>query len=111
MPDLCRKRQGMKRKARAEQMAQLIEAQAKSGLSKQAFCTRHDIPLARFYYWQRRLCEVESTPAFSPGFTALSVCPAAELELRLPTGQWIGVRVQSADALGLLLKAMEQDHA
>lgn len=77
----------MKRKARAEQMAQLIEAQAKSGLSKQAFCTRHDIPLARFYYWQRRLCEVESTPAFSPGFTALSVCPAAELELRLPTGQ------------------------
>ncbi len=84
----------MTRKARAEQMAQLIEAQAKSGLSKKAFCAKHDIPVAKFYYWQRRLSQEEQESPVPAGFTPLSVRPAADLELRLPGGQWIGVRTQ-----------------
>ena len=101
----------MTRKARAEQMAQLIEAQAKSGLSKKAFCAEHDIALAKFYYWQRRLSQEEQVPPAPSGFTPLSVRPAADLELRLPDGQWIGVRTQSSDAMRVLLDAIATDHA
>lgn len=101
----------MTRKARAEQMAQLIEAQAKSGLSKKAFCAEHDIALAKFYYWQRRLSQEEQEPPAPSGFTPLSVCPAADLELRLPSGQWIGVRTQSSDTMRVLLDAIATDHA
>ena len=101
----------MTRKARAAQMAQLMEAQAKSGLSKQAFCAKHDIPVANFYYWQRRLREEEQPPAVPQGFTPLSVRPVNDLELRLPGGQWIGVRTQSSEALRVLLDAIAVDHA
>ncbi len=52
----------MTRKALAAQMARLIEAQAQSGLSKKAFCAKHDIPVAKFYYWQRRLSQEEQEP-------------------------------------------------
>ena len=82
----------MTRKARVEQMAQLIEAQAKSGLSKKAFCAKHNISIAKFYYWQRRLSEEKKEPPVHPGFNTLSIRPAAELELCLLGGQWIGVR-------------------
>ena len=98
----------MTRKALATQMAQMIEAQAKSGLSKKAFCNEQGISVANFYYWQRRLSKEEQDSA---GFTSLSVRPAAELELRLPDGRWIGVRTQSSDALRVLLDAIGVDHA
>ena len=98
----------MTRKALATQMAQMIEAQAKSGLSKKAFCNEQGISVANFYYWQRRLSKEEQDSA---GFTSLSVRPAAELELCLPDGQWIGVRTQSSDALRVLLDAIGVDHA
>ena len=98
----------MTRKALVTQMVQLMEAQAKSGLSKKAFCAEHDIPVAKFYYWQRRLSKEEQDSA---GFTSLSVRPATELELRLPDGRWIGVRTQSSDALRVLLDAIGVDHA
>ena len=101
----------MTRKALATQMAQMIEAQAKSGLSKKAFCAEHDIPVAKFYYWQRRLSLEDQEPPVPAGFTSLSVRPAAELELRLPDGRWIGVRTQSSDALRVLLDAIGVDHA
>jgi hypothetical protein len=99
----------MKRKVRAAQMAQMIEAQAKSGLSKKAFCSEQGISVANFYYWQRRLSQDDEQEL--QGFTALSVRPAAELELRLPDGQWVGVRTQSSDALRVLLDAIATDHA
>ena len=101
----------MTRKALAAQMARLIEAQAKSGLSKKAFCAKHDIPVAKFYYWQRRLSQEEQEPPVPARFTPLSVRPAADLELRLPGGTWIGVRTQSSDALRVLLDAIATDYA
>jgi hypothetical protein len=101
----------MTRKALATQMAQLLEAQAKSGLSKKAFCAEHDIPVAKFYYWQRRLSQEEQVSSALSGFTPLSVRSSAELELRLPDGQWIGVRAQSSDALRVLLDAIATDYA
>lgn len=101
----------MKRKARAAQMAQMIEAQAKSGLSKKAFCYEQGISAANFYYWQRRLSEEEQETPVATGFTPLSVRPVAELELRLADGQWIAVRTQSSEALRVLLDAIGVDHA
>jgi hypothetical protein len=100
----------MTRKALATQMAQLMKAEAKSGLSKKAFCAEHNIPVAKFYYWQRRLSQEEQEPPVPAGFTPLSVRPAAELELRLPGGQWISVRTQSSDALRVLLDAIGKGH-
>lgn len=101
----------MKNKSRAEEMAQVLEAQAASGLSKKAFCAAHGIAPSMFYYWQKRLSEGASVPAEEPGFAQVAVCPPAELEVRLPGGQWIGVRASSASALGLLLEAIGQGYA
>ncbi len=74
----------MTRKALAAQMAQLFKAQAKSDLSKKAFCVQHDIPFAKFYYWQRRLSQEEQESPVTLGSTPLSIRPAAELELPFP---------------------------
>ena len=96
----------MKNKSRAEEMAQVLEAQAVSGLSKKAYCEEHGIAPSMFYYWQRRLNEAESGPEEEPGFAQLAVRPSAELEVRLPGGKWIGVRASSASALSILLEAI-----
>ena len=101
----------MKSKVRAEEMAQVLEAQAASGLSKKAFCEAHGIAPSMFYYWQKRLGEAESGPEREAGFTQLAVQPPAELEVRLPGGQWVGVRAGSASALGLFVEAISQAHA
>lgn len=101
----------MKNKSRAEEMAQVLAAQAASGLSKKAFCEEHGIAPSMFYYWQKRLSEAESGAGEEPGFTQLAVQPPAELEVRLPGGQWIGLRAASSGALGLFLEAICQKHA
>lgn len=101
----------MKNKSRAEEMAQVLESQSASGLSKKAFCAKHGIAPSMFYYWQKRLNECESSPAEEPGFAQVVVRPLAELEVRLPSGQWIGLRATSARALGLLLEAIGQGYA
>lgn len=101
----------MKKHSRAEDMAQLLETQAASGLSKKAFCEEHGIAPSMFYYWQKRLSEVASGPSEELGFAQVAVHPSAELEVRLPGGQWVGVSTSSASALGLLLEAIGQGYA
>lgn len=101
----------MKNKSRAAEMAQVLEAQAASGLSKKAFCAEHGIAPSMFYYWQKRLNEAESGLSEEPGFVPVAVSPAAELEVRLPCGKWVGVRASSASALSLLLEAIGQGYA
>ena len=93
----------MKRKALARKMADMISAQAESGKTKKAFCEEQGIPLPRFYYWQRRLSEIEQSDAMDSGFTALKVCYAEDFEIRLKNGHWLGVRTSSAEALRLLI--------
>lgn len=101
----------MKNKRRAEEMAQLLEAQKASGLSKKAYCEHHGIAPSLFYYWQKRLSQAWENEA--RGFTQLTVQapPPGELELRLPGGHWVGVRAHSASGLRLLLEAISQAHA
>ncbi|NRB62286.1 MAG: hypothetical protein HRU40_04510 [Saprospiraceae bacterium] len=62
--------------------------------------------MAQFYNWQRRLSQEEQEPLVPSGFTPLSVHPAADLELRLSGGTWIGVCIQSSDVLRVLLDAI-----
>lgn len=101
----------MENESRAIRMAQILEEQAASGLSKKAFCAQRGIHPAKFYYWQRRLQDPESCPTTEAGFTELPMRTFPELEVRLPSGQWIEVRTGSARALGLLLEAISQAHA
>lgn len=101
----------MKNEIRAEQMAQVLKAQSCSGLSKKAFCAEHGITPSMFYYWQRRLSEGQGSPVPEPNFRQVVLDRSAELELRLPGGQWIGVRASSVRALGLLVEAIVQRHA
>ena len=101
----------MEKESRARRMAQILEEQSSSGLSKKAFCAERGIHPAKFYYWQRRLQSPESSPTAEAGFTELPVGTLPELEVRLPSGQWIEVRTGSARALGLLLEAISRAHA
>lgn len=41
-----------------------IDRQSNSGLSVAAFCRRHSIAVATFYFWKRRLGEPEHSSAF-----------------------------------------------
>jgi hypothetical protein len=77
----------MKKKSRAEEMAQVLEAQASSGLSKKAFCEAHGLAPSMFYYWQRRVSLEQTKCDEEPSFTQAAVQPTAELEARLPGGQ------------------------
>ena len=66
---------------------ELIEAQAASGLSIDAYCRRRGVSTASFYAWRRRLVE-QATPRFLPVRVAEVVAsdepsvprPAVELE-------------------------------
>lgn len=78
----------MKDKGRAEEMAQLLEEQASSGMSKKAFCEAGGLAPSMFYYWKRRLSAEPAMPDQEPGFTQLEVKPTVELEVRLRGGQW-----------------------
>jgi len=101
----------MKNKGRAEEMAQLLEEQASSGMSKKAFCEARGLAPSMFYYWQRRLSEAADGSSQEPGFTQVALRPSAELEVRLPGGQWIGVRACSVSALRIVLEAIGQRDA
>lgn len=95
----------------ARKMADLISAQAESGKTKKAYCEEQGISLPRFYYWQRRLSEIEESDATDCGFTALNVCGAEDFEIRLENGYWLRVRTSSAEALRLLIDVISQSRA
>lgn len=81
-------------------------------MTKKAFCAERGIPVAQFYYWQRRMRELQTAqPLFSAGFQELSLKAGPELEVRLPGGPWIGVRARNARGLSLLLEAISLSHA
>ena len=101
----------MKRQKVALKMAEGLASQAESGLTKKDFCDKHGISLYRFYYWQRKLNATEqpkptSTEVEASGFSAITIRRSFDLELRLDNRRWLGVRTESAEALGLLLKAI-----
>ena len=48
----------------SERWRQQIDRQKTSGLSVAAFCQRHSIAVATFYFWKRRLTQAQQASAF-----------------------------------------------
>ena len=57
-------------RGRAE-WADLIDAQAQSGLTVAAFCQQHDLGVASFYGWRRQLASREEACSPAPAFVRL----------------------------------------
>ena len=101
----------------------MIQRQAGSGLSVRAWCSRHDVPEASFYWWRRRLatsgraarkagrCK-NGTPQFIPVRITADDADAANgrpggIEILLPGNQRVRVlgavdRQALADVLAVL---------
>ena len=64
-----------------------------SGATRRAFCTRRHLPLASFYYWQKRLRDnsvgVDSMAVTRPRLIPIEVLrsPDARYEIRLAGGR------------------------
>ena len=89
--------------ARAQAWAQVLSAQADSGLSKKAFCAEHQINVATFYYWQKRFRE--ATQASSAGFTRVQVVDELQLTICLAKGD-ITLRSECIDTLAQVILAL-----
>ena len=48
----------------SERWRQQIDRQKTSGLSIAAFCQRHSVAVATFYFWKRRLSQAQQASAF-----------------------------------------------
>ena len=58
--------------------------QGKSGLSISEYCKRHNLPVANFYYWRRRVAP-EASPLI-PVLVRRPVTDPCTLAIRLPNG-------------------------
>jgi transposase-like protein len=94
----------MKNTFRAAHWSDVFAKQAASGLSKKAFCARHAINPATFYYWQRRLQALDRDDE-QAGFQQLLPQAEHELSLRISTGEVV-IRSRSLAALGQVLQAL-----
>ena len=78
---------------RAAYWREVVERQAKSGLSVSRFCEREDVSPASFYNWRRRLAEkADERPAFVPvqiqagSGSALEIVLPGAVTIRVPNG-------------------------
>ena len=77
-----------RRRRTRSQWSRLMNEQASSGLSQQAFCTQHNLGLSTFCKWRRVLERVDVSPV---GFVEIPLAgvdskPGFELELELGEG-------------------------
>jgi len=70
----------------------LIHEQARSGLTKTAFCAREGIALPTFHSWAHRPLPVKRQSAFAE--VELPTLTQAAVEVLLPNGTRIGIRHQ-----------------
>jgi len=68
----------------------LIQEQARSGLTKKAFCAREGIALPTFHSWSGKALPVKRPPAFAQ--VELPEPTQAAVEVLLPNGARIGIR-------------------
>ena len=96
----------------AEDRTSLIDEQARSGLTKKAFCTRRQINLATFYAWTKPSRAITARP---PAFAQVEVVPQvdptanapAAVEVLLPNGARVGIRHQGRrDELVALIRGV-----
>lgn len=90
-----------KSEQRKKYWQQVLSAQQHSGLSKKDFCSDQGIKVATFYYWQRRLEEVQQDNP--PGFEQVYLSSKHEVELCID-GHRIQLYSPSCHTLGQLVK-------
>jgi len=83
----------------------VLADQARSGLSKKAYCSERGINAATFYSWQRRLAEqvIEGSEGL---FKEIKVLKRHELEVCLNAGNWLSLRSGSAATLAAVVKSL-----
>ncbi|RAK14931.1 hypothetical protein B0I26_1284 [Anoxybacillus vitaminiphilus] len=74
-----------------QQWKDRLEAYASSGLTKTAFCRKHDIPYHQFYYWMQKLQSASSLTTSTVQWMTVDVSSSKEIEssqtpLRLQVG-------------------------
>lgn len=101
----------MKRSSRQAQMRTLLEAYESSGQSKQAFCESKGIKESCFYYWQRKLWDLEKEERTIPeGFQQLLPRADYEIKLRVGSGDWLALRSECLETLSELVLKMSKSH-
>ena len=75
----------------AEDRERLIQEQARSGLTKRAFCERQGINLGTFHGWSKKW-RLTKRPTFAE--VEVTACTAAAVEVLLPNGARVGIRHQ-----------------
>lgn len=92
----------MTSQSKTQKWAELLAAHAASGLTKKAFCTQHNLNMATFYRWQRKLSGPELT---APGFVKLEPRAVHDVTICLPQGE-VTLRSHSTATLAELLIAL-----
>ena len=87
-------RRRVHRRYTAEDRERLIQEQARSGLTKKAFCAREDIALPTFHSWRLDRMPIKRQPAFAEVELSGTTPVAFEVEVLLPTGARVGIRHQ-----------------
>jgi transposase-like protein len=96
----------------AATMRRHLQAQAAGSATVSAYCAAHDLKVATFYYWRKKLAASEQESAEQEGFTRIT--PTAEpgpRTLRLPSGLCLELSGLSTAQLADLVIAIERRYA
>lgn len=98
------------RKRTAAWMARLVTQWRASGESGASFARRHQIPVWKFWYWQRKLLGTPSVASPAPTFVPVQVTPEGGepvLEIVFGGGERVQVRAgASADLVRAAVSAL-----
>ena len=83
------------------QWQRIIAAQGSSGLSQQAYCSRHGVSYTSFCRWKRELGKEEQPTVSLAGSAFVEVAPsggatAAQWDVELELGEGVCLRVRRA---------------
>ena len=92
----------MTSQSKTQKWADLLASHAASGLTKKAFCAQHNLNIATFYRWQRKLGAPEPTAL---GFVKLEPHAVHELTICLAQGD-VTLRSHSTATLAELIIAL-----
>ena len=93
-------------------MSAHLQAQAEGSATVAAYCAAHDLKVATFYYWRKKLAAGRSAEPELVGFTELK--PAAESPqptLHLPNGLCVELSGLSMAQIADLIVAIDQQYA
>lgn len=96
----------------AATMRRHLQAQAAGSVTVSAYCSAHNLKVATFYYWRKKLAQSEASSREPAGFTELK--PTAEpprRTLRLPSGLCLELSGLSTAQIADLVVAIDRQYA